>query len=92
MEVGILGDNNKTVLSGILPNGNVRSVFQSDMSNMLRPRILVLEGNGQSMGEILVEEQLHEGGIDTSLRSRSAAKAKHARMSSCVKSGKSVRI
>src|SRR5204863_7395590 len=45
-----------------------------------------------SLREVLVEEQPHAGGTETNKRSRSAAKARQARMSSRVKSGKSRRI
>ena len=49
--------------------------------------------DGEETGrEVLVEEQPHAGGTETNLRSRSAAKARQARMSSRVKSGKSRRI
>src|SRR5216684_1312250 len=40
----------------------------------------------------MVKEELHGSMADISLRSRSAAKARQARMSSCVRSGKSSRI
>lgn len=55
-------------------------------------RIFLLQSVNETMGEILIEEKLHDGGIDTSFRSRSAAKAKQARMSSRARSGKSLRI
>src|SRR4051812_45626039 len=42
--------------------------------------------------QVLVEQQFHDGGITIIRRSRSAAKARHARMSSAVRSGKSARI
>ena len=45
----------------------------------------------QRRGEVLIEEKLHAG-IELSRRSRFAAKARLARMSSDVRSGKSVKI
>ena len=40
----------------------------------------------------MIEEMFYPGGIVVSFRSRSAAKARQARMSSLVRSGKSLRI
>src|SRR5712691_362596 len=59
---------------------------------MRRVRVEVCETVQKTGREILVEEQPHAGGTDTNLRSRSAAKARQARMSSRVRSGKSRRI
>lgn len=46
----------------------------------------------ETRGKVLVEEELHPGGIDMSLCSRSAANVSTARMSSRSRSGKSARI
>src|SRR5437762_7263532 len=56
------------------------------------PSRKLLSWKSASLREVLVEEQPHAGGTETNKRSRSAAKARQARMSSRVKSGKSRRI
>lgn len=57
--------------------------------HMLRTRKYVGKAASQSAGEILIKEQLHAAGAPARRRSRSAAKARQARMSSRVSSGKS---
>lgn len=44
------------------------------------------------MVKVLIKQQLHAAGVVKSFFSRSAANAKHARMSSAVRSGKSETI
>ena len=53
---------------------------------MLGVRESTIEPLNESLGEVLIEEQSH---ATTSLRSRSAAKARQARISAHVNSGKS---
>lgn len=92
VEVCVLRRNSKTMLSGIPPDSSVRGILQAYIPHMLRIRIFLLQGSNESMGKVLIEQQLHDCGIDTSFRSRSAAKARQARISSRVRSGKSRRI
>src|SRR2546422_5189361 len=79
-------------LGGVLPDGVVVGSLQADLADMRRARVQVCESGQKTGREILVEEQPHAGGTDTNLRSRSAAKARQARRSSRVRSGKSRRI
>jgi hypothetical protein len=78
--------------SGVLPNNVVIGIAQADVTDMERPRIQIPKRFDERWEEVLAEEQFHRAGIETNLRSRSAANARHARMSSLVRSGKSLRI
>ncbi len=90
-EVGILRNNDEIFLAGIIPHSLV--------IRMLKPEPAHMTGAGkkggkrfyQSGGKVLIEEKLHSE-IVSSFRSRSAAKARQALMSSEVRSGKSFRI
>ena len=55
------------------------------VADMQRIRVQILQLCDQSVGEILVVEKSHAEETDISRRSRSAANAKQARMSSCVR-------
>ncbi len=56
--------------------------------HVLRAREVILQQAHQAPGQVLVEEELHAaGGTIMVPRSRSAAKARHARTSSSVSSG-----
>lgn len=92
MEIGVFRDDGEALLGGILPNVVVAGRTEPNVSYVRGVGVIVLEGRDESMREVLIEEQFHEGGRDTSFRSRSAAKARHARMSSRVRSGKSERM
>lgn len=73
---------------GMLPNLRVGCVAHLDLSHMDAFRINVGQNSRQARREILVEQKFHHGRV-ASLRSRSAAKARQARMSSAVRSGNS---
>ena len=92
MKVGVFRHNGEAVLSGILPDGGVAGRAEANVAHVRGVRVIMIEGGDKSMREVVIEEQFHEGGRDTSLRSRSAAKVRHARMSSRVRSGKSLRM
>lgn len=92
MKVGVFRHNGEAVLSGILPDGVVAGRAEANVAHVRGVRVIMIEGGDKSMREVVIEEQFHEGGRDTSLRSRSAAKVRHARMSSRVRSGKSLRM
>src|SRR5437016_2604829 len=91
VEICIFGNNNEVMALRVFPNICIACCFQSHISNMLTVRIYISEGTYQTMREILVKQQLHAP-TRNNLRSRSAANARHALMSSRVRSGKSVRI
>lgn len=62
---------------------------ETNRSNMLGSGKQMLKLGDQARRKVLIEEQLQSGGIETSLRSRSAANFRHARMSVASRSGKS---
>src|SRR5712664_3589857 len=80
------------MLGSVSPDGVVVGSLQANLADMRRVRMEVADEGEETGREVLVEEQLHAGGTETNLRSRSAAKARQARMSSRIKSGKSRRI
>src|SRR5437773_8735430 len=92
VEIGVLRNYCEPALRGVPPDGVVIGSLQANLADMRRARIEVREEGEEAGREVLVEEQPHAGGTETNLRSRSAAKARQARMSSRVKSGKSRRI
>jgi hypothetical protein len=67
-------------------------IYQADVANVRRSGEEVGQGSNQPGREVLVEQEPHAGGSAIRRRSRSAANARHARMSSGVRSGKSRRI
>src|SRR5213593_2639167 len=81
-----------TVLPGIVPNCVVCCTTETNRANMLAPWILRIEGLHELGAQVLVEEQLHPADELARRRSRLAAKARQARISSTVRSGKSARI
>src|SRR4029453_12310059 len=92
MEIGVLRDDREPVFGGVLPDRVVIRSLQADIAEVGRARVEVADDVKEPAREVLVEKQSHAGGTETNLRSRSAAKARQARMSSRVKSGKSRRI
>lgn len=89
VEVSIFGNDHQIMVPGIDPYRLVIGTLQPHIANVNRVRIEISECGYQAWGEIFVEEESHAGGEETSFRSRSAAKARQARMSSDVRSGKS---
>jgi len=75
----------------MVPNASIVSGFQPDAANMHSADAEIGKTVAESVREILIEQQFHFVPVTMSRRSRSAAKAKHARMSSRVRSGKSRR-
>jgi hypothetical protein len=92
VEIGVLRDDRKAVGDGVSPDAIVVCRLQANLADMSRARVKIAEDHEQTGREVLVEEQPHAGGTETNLRSRSAAKARQARMSSRVKSGRSRRM
>ena len=92
VEVRVLRDNGETVVPGVTPDRGVVRSGQSDISNVDGPRLHIRYASHETRRDVLVEEELHGSGIETSLRSRSAANVRAAQMSSRSKSGKSARI
>ena len=92
MKIGVFRHDSEAVLGGILPDVVVAGRTEPNVAHVRGVGVIVLEGRDKSMREVVIEEQFHEGGRATSFRSRSAAKVRHARMSSRVRSGKSLRM
>lgn len=74
-----------------IPHGPIRRRLKSKVSHVRRTWKGIVQNPHEVRRQVLVEEQDHAG-IEIRRRSRSAAKARQARISSAVKSGKSARI
>ncbi|ULA65720.1 MAG: hypothetical protein LZF86_240113 [Nitrospira sp.] len=92
VKIRIFGDEGEALLGRIMPDLIVGGLTESHMTNVLRVWIFLTQGADEPVRKVLIEEQLHRGGRETSFRSRSAANSRQARISSCVRSGKSRRI
>lgn len=92
MKVCIFTDEGESPLGGIAPDGLVGAFTETDVAYVLGVRIFLLKRLYEPVRKILIEEEFHWEGSETSFRSRSAANARQARMSSDARSGKSVRI
>lgn len=90
-QVRILGHNATTVPGGVLPHEGIGGGLETHLAHVQGSRVAILQRCWQVRGQVLVEQESHTG-IVASLRSRSAAKARQARISSRVRSGKSARI
>ena len=65
------------------------SMRKTNRSNVLGCGKQMIDLGDQARRQVLIEEQLHSRGIETNLRSRSAANCRQARMSAASRSGKS---
>lgn len=92
MEVCVFGEEREAMLRGVLPDRFVTGLSQPDVSDVLRFWVFGLNRMQEAMRQVLIEKQFHCDGSETSLRSRSAANSRHARMSSRVRSRKSARM
>ena len=92
VEIHVLRDNRETAFPGVGPDGSTIRSGQLDLVDVDRPRKLVRKRGHEVRGDVLVGMELHPGGIETSLRSRAAANASTARMSSGSRSRRSDRI
>src|SRR3990167_8263535 len=91
-EVIVLGDEGHAVARSILPQVQVGLPLESDKFDVFALGIRSFESTDQLGTEVLIEQQAHAVGEPASRRSRAAAKAKAAPISSRVKEGKSARI
>ena len=91
MKVGVLGNNGVTLLLRKNPDENVVAVNQVVRLDVGRSGIEVENLRNDPVGQVLIKQELHAAALK-SLRSLTAANAKHALMSSRVNSEKSVRI
>ena len=90
-EVRVFCHDDKSVPCGVGPDHLILGGSKVHGPDMRRTRVKVTKRGDKAGGEILIEKQLHALIIHT-LRPWSAANARQARMSSCVRSGKSARI
>jgi len=84
LKVGIFRNDGETIYLGILPNRRVVRATQSALMNMGRTRKKIGQQIHQQRRKVFVEEKLHAPSV-SSLRSRSAANERHARISWSVK-------
>src|SRR5438477_7288387 len=84
LEVRIFRDNREALTAGILPDGFIIRASQSARMHMDRSGEFTLQHVRQTRRQILVKQQLHAF-CNSSLRSRSAAYARQARISSSVR-------
>jgi hypothetical protein len=90
-QVRILGNDGQTLFFGVLPNSFVRGAAETPLVHMRRTGIKIRQAIDEFGRKVLVEEQLHAFRIST-LRSRSAANARQARITCSVRYGKACKI
>ena len=91
MKVGVLRKDGVTLLLRKSPYENVVAVNQVVRLDVGRSGIEIENLRNDPVGQVLIKQELHAAALK-SLRSRSAANAKQALMSSRVNSEKSVSI
>ena len=91
MKVSVLGDDGVSVLLSERPDESIVGMSEAVGLDVRRVGIEVENFRNDSIGKIFIKQELHAAALK-SLRSRSAANARHALMSSRVSSEKSVRI
>ena len=90
-KVGVLLSHHEMVSLCVLPNLSIWRRPQTDVTDVRTAWTLGTQGRDKRRTQIRVEENLHATEFDKR-RSRAAANAKEARMSSRLRSGKSPRI
>ena len=90
-EVSVLGHDGEIVGLGVVPNLAVSTTPQADVSHMSAARVFRAQATDQGRTEIGVKKKRHATEF-ARRRSRAAANARDARMSSRERSGKSARI
>src|SRR3990172_5665625 len=89
-EVSVLSDDAEPMLERMVPDRLVAGALESDVPHMRRVRADGLNGGGEAVGQVLIEQELQRPAMIR--RSPSAAYARQARMSSDVRSGWSAKI
>ena len=84
LKIGVLRNNGEAVVFRILPNGGIIRTSQSAGMDVSGTCIKIGQGFRQTRGQVFVEEEFHAFEM-SALRSRSAAYARQARMSSSVR-------
>lgn len=83
-KISIFGDDGKPVDAGMIPNFSIIGCTEPEIVDMRRTGIQVRQSFREPRRKILVQQNLHAATV-SSLRSRSAANARHARMSCSVR-------
>ena len=90
-EVVVLGRQDEPLFGGLSPDQGIVGPGQLQITHMGGAGKMGGQSGGQQRGQVLVEQQPHAARGEKVRRSRSAAKAKQARMSSWVSAGNSAR-
>ena len=81
-KIAVLGNDGEAVFASECPDRAVIGFAQTDIQNMRRIGIKIGKLLHEPRRQVLVEQQSHPAAGDISLRSRSAANARQARISS----------
>lgn len=84
VEVDVLGYDDEVVGCSIVPYVVIIGTTKAEVMNVCRIRIHVAEQTDKPRRDVLIEEEPHAG-MTMTFRPRSAAKAKQARISRCVR-------
>ena len=82
MEVSVFGDDGVPVLCSIIPYLGIARRVHAEILHVRAFRVYVGQKSNKAWREVMVEEQPQREGSATNLRSKSAAKARLARISS----------
>lgn len=85
IKIAVLGDDGEVAFDGAPPNLLIVEASDADRVDMGGSGKIVLNQPREPRREIGVKQELHEAAKNISLRSRSAAKARQAWMSSRVR-------
>lgn len=89
MKVSVFGDDRKAVGPGKIPDQSIRGRVQRSRLDMGRSWKEISQRGDEAMRKVLIEQQAQIQAAPSRRRSRSAAKARQARTSSCDNSEKS---
>ncbi len=90
-EVVVLGHDSETAVARELPNGVIGLASEPGKVDVLDPREDGVEAINELWAQVRIQQQAHPTGGAVRRRSRAAANARQARMSSRVRPGKSPR-
>src|ERR1039458_10575840 len=90
-EIRVFADDSEVIYLCVLPDLDVGGAAKAAIPEVDRTGVEIAKGRRQTGRQVLVKQEFHNETI-SNLRSVSAAKARQARMSASVRSGKSARI
>ena len=82
VEISVLGEDDQSAIKSRTPDDVVIRALQGQAADVNGARDQVFEPPDQPERKVVIDEQLHPAEMDSRRRSRSAANARHARMSS----------